>query len=138
VTPASGWAVARFGRRSFAIGILFTWMAGIALTLAAPLPLILLGLTVCVACGMVCQALSTSAVAITAQAGRSSAVGFYGTSFYVGGSFGAALGGLAWTFGRWPACVAMVVIMLTIMATVVIVFWPRGGIPAPREAVEPS
>ena len=40
-------------------------------------------------------------------------------AFYVGGSFGAALGGLAWTLGGWPACVALVVAMLVIMAAIV-------------------
>ena len=50
--------------------------------------------------------------------GRSSAVGLYVTSFYVGGSMGAFLPGLAWTSGGWPACVAMVVAMLGAMALI--------------------
>ena len=84
------------------------------------LPVIIAGLTLCAACGLLCQAVSTGYVAITAKAGRSSAVGLYVTSFYVGGSFGAALGGVAWTYGGWPACVAMVVVMLVIMALIVL------------------
>ena len=62
---------------------------------------------------------------ITAKAGRSSAVGLYVTSFYVGGSFGAALGGLAWTLGGWPACVALVAAMLAIMSAVVLFAWTQ-------------
>ena len=75
--------------------------------------------------GFLCQAVSTSYVTVTAEAGRSSAVGLYVTSFYVGGSFGAAVGGVAWTLGRWPACVALVVAMLAVMASIVATAWTR-------------
>ena len=125
LTPMTGWAVARFGRRHFVLGVIAVWAGGIALTLAAPLPTIILGLAVCAACGLLCQAISTGYVTITAEAGRSSAVGLYMTSFYVGGSFGAAVGGIAWTLGRWPACVALVIAMLAIMATIVATAWTR-------------
>jgi len=40
------------------------------------------------------------------------------TSFYVGGSMGAFLPGLAWNAGGWPACIAMVVAMLAAMALI--------------------
>ena len=102
----TGWAVGRFGRRNFVIGTTLGWIAGMLLTLMDPLWLILLGLTACAGCGLLCQAVSTSYVAITAKAGRSSAVGLYVTSFYLGGSFGAAAGGIAWVLAAgspaWP------------------------------------
>jgi MFS family permease len=125
LTPWTGWAVARFGRRRFTVRVIAIWVAGIALTLAPSLPLIIVGLAISAACGLICQAISTAYVTVTAKAGRSSAVGLYVTSFYVGGSFGAALGGLAWNFGGWPACVALVVAMLAIMAAIVIFAWAR-------------
>jgi YNFM family putative membrane transporter len=124
-TPWSGWVVARFGRRRFMVGNLTLWIGGIALTLLQPLWAILAGLTLCAGCGLMCQSVSTGYVAITAQAGRSSAVGLYVTSFYIGGSFGAALGGVAWTLAGWPACVAMVAAMLVVMGTVVGFAWSR-------------
>jgi predicted MFS family arabinose efflux permease len=107
VTPWTGWAITRFGRRRFTMRVIAFWIFGIALTLAPPLPLIIFGLAICAGCGLVVQSISTGYVTITAKAGRSSAVGLYVTSFYTGGSFGAAFGGLAWTFGAWPACVAL-------------------------------
>ncbi len=125
LTPWTGWAVNRFGRRRFMIRVIAVWIGGALMMLAPSLALIIFGLTLCAACGLVCQAISTANVTITAKAGRSSAVGLYVTSFYVGGSFGAALGGLAWTFGGWPACVAMVVAMLLIMANIVYFAWAR-------------
>jgi predicted MFS family arabinose efflux permease len=76
-------------------------------------------------------------VTITAKAGRSSAVGLYVTSFYIGGSFGAAGGGLAWTFGGWGACAAMVSVMLLIMGAIVVLAWtartPAKPVPPPIE-----
>lgn len=125
LTPLAGWAIGRFGRRHFMLHVIAVWTAGIALTLAGPLWLIIVGLIACAACGLMCQAVSTGYVTITAQAGRSSAVGLYVTSFYLGGSFGAALGGIAWTLGQWPACVAMVIAMLAIMGSIVALAWER-------------
>ena len=67
---------------------------------------------------MLCQALSTGYVTAIAKEGRSSAVGLYVTFFYVGGSVGAFLPGLAWNAAGWTACVAMVVAMLIAMAAI--------------------
>jgi len=132
LTPWAGWAVGRFGRRRFVVRVIALWAGGIALTLAPSLPLIVLGLAVSAACGLICQAVSTGYVTITAKVGRSSAVGLYVTSFYIGGSFGAALGGLTWTFGGWPACVALVVAMLALMANIVFFGWARRVPAAPQ------
>jgi MFS family permease len=125
LTPWTGWAVGRFGRRRFVVRVIAVWAAGIALTLAPSLPLIIAGLAISAACGLICQAVSTGYVTVTAKAGRSSAVGLYVTSFYIGGSFGAALGGVAWTIGGWPACVAIVIAMLAIMSAIVFFAWAR-------------
>jgi predicted MFS family arabinose efflux permease len=118
VSPMTGWAIAWFGRRPFILAVIATWIVGTLLTLATPVAAIMLGLVLCAACGMLCQTISTGYVTATAREGRSSAVGLYVTSFYVGGSMGAFLPGLAWTSGGWPACVAMVVAMLGAMALI--------------------
>jgi MFS transporter, YNFM family, putative membrane transport protein len=125
VTPLAGWAIGRFGRRAFMIGTIGVWMCGALALLAPPLPAIVVGLTLCAACGMLCQATSTGYVAATAREGRSSAVGLYVTAFYIGGGAGAALPGLTWNAGGWPATVAMVVAMLAVMALIVAVAWRR-------------
>ncbi len=125
LTPLAGWAVGRFGRRRFTARVIALWIAGIGLTLVPSLPLIVVGLAISAGCGLICQAISTGYVTITAKVGRSSAVGLYVTSFYIGGSFGAACGGLAWTIGGWPACAALVAMMLIMMAGIVIFGWAR-------------
>jgi predicted MFS family arabinose efflux permease len=127
VTPLTGRFVSRFGRRSFVLTVIGIWIGGIALTLLGPMWIILVGLSISACCGMLCQVVSTGYVAITAQVGRSSAVGLYVTSFYLGGSFGAAVGGFAWTFGGWPACVVMIAAMLTVMGAIVATTWRKTG-----------
>jgi MFS family permease len=138
LTPWTGWAVARFGRRRFMVRVIALWGIGIALTLAPSLPLIVLGLAICAGCGLFCQSISTGYVTVTAKVGRSSAVGLYVTSFYMGGSFGAALGGIAWTYGGWPACVGLVEAMLVILANIVFFAWTRRVPAEPeRPPIEP-
>jgi predicted MFS family arabinose efflux permease len=72
---------------------------------------------------MMCQGVSTAYVASFAKEGRSSAVGLYVTSFYVGGSVGALLPGLTWTSWGWPGAVAMTLGMIALMGLVVGLAW---------------
>jgi MFS transporter, YNFM family, putative membrane transport protein len=123
IVPWVGRAIVLFGRRTFVLGVIALWIVGVLLLLAPPVSLIMTGLTLCAVCGMVCQAVSTGYVTLTAKEGRSSAVGLYATSYYVGGSAGAFLGGLAWTFSGWGACVAVIVVMQIIIAAVVAIMW---------------
>src|SRR5262245_1319822 len=118
-SPWTGWAVSRFGRRNFVIGIIALWICGALLLLAPQVALIMLGLTLCAGCGMLCQAVATGYVTATAKEGRSSAVGLYVMCFYVGGSAGAFFPGLAWEARGWPAVVAIAVCMLVVMGTIV-------------------
>src|SRR5262245_7443578 len=124
-TPMAGRAINRLGRRTFMLATIAVWMCGALALLAPQLPLIIVGLTLCAGCGMVGQAISTGYVTATASQGRSSAVGLYVTSFYVGGAVGAFLPGLTWNSGGWPAAVAMVIAMLAVMALIVTVAWKR-------------
>ncbi len=122
----TGRAIARFGRRAFVIAAIVIWIGGILLTLIPALPVIILGLALAGASGMVCQASSTSYVSTTAKGGVSSAVGLYVTAFYTGGSVGAFLPGLYWTTTGWPGTVAMVTASLVAMGAVVLLFWTDG------------
>jgi YNFM family putative membrane transporter len=123
VTPMTGRFIHRFGRRPFMIGNCAVWVLGILLTLIPSLTAIIAGLSVCAVCGLISQAISTGYVTLTAKEGRSSAVGLYVTIFYIGGSFGAFLTGIAWEKAGWPACVALVCAMIVLIAAVVAVGW---------------
>ncbi|HXW23214.1 MAG TPA: MFS transporter [Xanthobacteraceae bacterium] len=123
VTPLTGRLVARFGRRPLSIGVIAVWIGGLLLSLVPSIAVIVVGLTVCAAAGFLCQALSTSFVAVTARTGASSAVGLYVSSYYVGGSAGSLLPGLAWNAAGWPGCVALTAAVLLAMAATVWFWW---------------
>jgi MFS transporter, YNFM family, putative membrane transport protein len=123
LVPWVGRGIALFGRRPFVLGIVAIWIVGVLLLLAPPVSLILTGLTLCAVCGMLCQAVSTGYVTMTAKEGRSSAVGLYATMYYTGGSAGAFLGGIAWTLAGWGGCVAMIVAMLVAISIIVAFAW---------------
>ena len=123
LVPWVGRGIALFGRRPFVLGIVAIWIVGVLLLLAPPVSLILTGLTLCAVCGMLCQAVSTGYVTMTAKEGRSSAVGLYATMYYTGGSAGAFLGGIAWTLAGWGGCVAMIVAMLVVISIIVAFAW---------------
>ena len=123
LVPWVGRAIALFGRRPFVLGTIAVWVVGALLLLAPPVTIIIAGLTLCAVCGMLCQAVSTGYVTLTAKEGRSSAVGLYASIFYIGGSAGAFLTGLAWTTAGWGGCVALIVAMQLVMAAIVAAAW---------------
>jgi MFS transporter, YNFM family, putative membrane transport protein len=125
LVPWIGRGVALFGRRNFVLGIIAVWVGGALLLLAPPVGIIIAGLAVCAACGLLCQATSTSYVITVVQEGRSSAVGLYASIFYIGGSAGAFLTGFAWNAAGWTGCVVMILVMQLIVAAIVALAWER-------------
>jgi len=126
ISPMAGRLLARLGRLSFMLAATAVWAGGCLLTLVPSISVIVAGLVLCAACGMLCQTVATSHVTTIAREGRSSAVGLYVTAFYAGGSVGALLPGLVWNAGGWPACVAMAVAMLAIMALIAALAYTRA------------
>jgi predicted MFS family arabinose efflux permease len=120
-----GRAIAWWGRRTFVLCVFAVWAAGMLASLIPSVPAIVLCLILASTCGILTQASSTSFVAITAKTGTSAAVGLYVMSFYVGGTFGGWLPGLAYEAGGWPYSLALVLVMLAIMTTIVTLFWKR-------------
>ena len=129
-TPWTGRAVMRYGRRTLMIGVISGWLVGLALLLAPPLALILIGLSVCAGCGMLCQATSTGYVTASAHEGRSSAIGLYVSSFYIGGSVGGLAAGILWSAAGWWAVVALSATMVVMMGLVVAFVWSVKPVPA--------
>jgi predicted MFS family arabinose efflux permease len=123
VTPWTGRVVMRYGRRTLMIGVISVWLVGLALLLAPPLTAIMLGLSLCAACGMLCQATSTGFVTASATEGRSSAIGLYVSSFYIGGSVGGATAGALWSTAGWSAVVALCAAVVAMMGLIVIFVW---------------
>jgi MFS transporter, YNFM family, putative membrane transport protein len=126
--PWVGRAILLFGRRRFVLGVIIVWIGGALMLLAPPVWIIIIGLTLCATCGMLCQAVSTGYVVTTAKEGRSSAAGLYASSFYIGGSAGAFLIGLVWHAAGWSGCVAAIVAVQVAMAAIVAFAWERSRI----------
>jgi MFS transporter, YNFM family, putative membrane transport protein len=122
-TPWTGRVVMRYGRRTLMIGVISVWLVSLALLLASPLALILIGLSLCAGCGMLCQATSTGYVTASADEGRSSAIGLYVSSFYVGGSVGGVAAGALWSAAGWWGVVALSAAVVVIMGMIVILVW---------------
>jgi predicted MFS family arabinose efflux permease len=126
-SPWTGAAVARFGRKPFVFAVLAIWATGAAVTLIGSIAAIVAGMALFAVGGFLCQASTTSYVAITAREGASSAVGLYVTTYYIGGSLGPVLGGVAWHLAKWPGVVALTLAVLAAMAAIVALVWPRDA-----------
>jgi MFS transporter, YNFM family, putative membrane transport protein len=123
VTPFTGRWTQALGRRRMILIATALWAAGILVTLIPSIPAIVVGLAVMSGCGFLCQAAATGFLAGEAKRARSSAVGLYVTCYYVGGSLGAVLTGIAWSHAGWPGCVVLVLVMLGLMAAIVARTW---------------
>jgi predicted MFS family arabinose efflux permease len=120
-----GRAIAWLGRRIFVLCVIAAWAAGMLLSLIPWIPAIVLTLVFASVCGILVQASSTSFVAMSAKTGTSAAVGLYVTAFYVGGTFGGWLPGLAYEAGGWTYSLMLVLGMLSFMALVVATRWKQ-------------
>jgi predicted MFS family arabinose efflux permease len=118
-----GRAVAWLGRRNFVLWVLAFWAGGLLVSLIPWVWAVVFTLVMASVCGILTQAASTSFVAITARTGTSAAVGLYVTCFYVGGTFGGWLPGLAYEAGGWPYSLVLVIGMIAIMAAIVALTW---------------
>lgn len=118
-----GRAIAIRGRRPFVLCMLALWAIGMILSLVPSLPVIIFCLIIVSTCGLLVQASSTSYAATTPKIGTSAAVGLYVTSYYIGGTFGGWLPGIAYEAGGWAWSVALVLGMLSIMAFTVAKYW---------------
>jgi YNFM family putative membrane transporter len=91
-------------RRLIAIGLLVE-AVGMAILLARPLPLVVVGLVVMVLGTFTAQAIAPAFVNVTATTAKGGASALYLTSYYVGGTLGSALPGLALQAAGWPGVV---------------------------------
>jgi YNFM family putative membrane transporter len=105
VSPIAGRLWRRIpARQLIGLGLVIE-AAGIALTLAKPLPLVVAGLLVLVGGAFTAQAVAPAFVNVTATDAKGGASALYLTAFYIGGTLGAALPGLAWHRAGWAGIV---------------------------------
>ncbi|MFF1452042.1 MFS transporter [Streptomyces sp. NPDC058274] len=103
----AGKLVARLGRRGSLYLAAGTTTAGLLLSLADSLPLVLLGLVLITAGFFAGHAVASSSVSHTATHGRAQASALYQSAYYVGSSVGSTLGAVAFHAGGWAGTVAL-------------------------------
>jgi len=112
VTPAAGFVITRVGLRAGIAAAIGCSMAGVLLTLAPSLPVVILGLTLLSSGVFISQTASQSHLRIAAPPeARVTAAGLYLTCYYLGGTAAGVVPGAFWALGKWPACVAFIVVM---------------------------
>ncbi|MFH8442945.1 MFS transporter [Streptomyces sp. NPDC018026] len=127
---AAGRLVGRLGRRGALYLGAGTTAAGLLLSLAPSLPLVLLGLVLITAGFFAGHAVASSAVGKTAQHGRAQASALYQSAYYVGSSAGSTVGAVAFHSGGWAGTVGVGV--LAVLGVVVITV--SGSLAARRQA----
>ena len=130
VTPAGGYLITRVGLRAGIGGAIACSIAGVLLTLASSLPIVILGLAMLSSGVFVAQTASQSHLRVAAPAGaRVTAAGIYITFYYLGGTAAGVVPGAFWALGKWPACVAFIVVMQLIALTIAFIGWrvPTAG-----------
>lgn len=130
-TPFAGKAVAKMGPRVVFLASGLAAIAGVAMTLAPGLWIVLLGLAVVGAGTFFMQAAATGYVIRTAKGDRAAANGLYLTSYYLGGLVGALALGQAFGPGGW------VVIAAIVAAALGLALLLAGGLSNPGPVVLP-
>jgi YNFM family putative membrane transporter len=131
-SPVAGRLSGRVAPRTLiAVGLAME-AAGMALTAAPPLGAVVAGLVVLVVGTFTAQAVAPAFVNVTAETAKGGASALYLTSYYVGGTLGSALPGLAWQRAGWRAvvgcCAGAVVLALVANALLC------GRAPRPRRS----
>lgn len=124
VTPAAGLLITRVGLRAGIGGAIGCSIAGVLLTLAHALPVVIVGLAMLSSGVFIAQTASQSHLRVAAPAGaKVKAAGLYITCYYLGGTAAGVVPGIFWALGKWPACVGFIVAMQLLALAVALVGW---------------
>lgn len=124
VTPAAGYLITRVGLRAGISGAICCSIAGVLLTLASSLTVIIAGLALLSSGVFIAQTANSSNLRVAAPSGvRVTAAGIYITCYYLGGTAAGVVPGAFWALGKWPACVAFIVAMQLAALTIALYGW---------------
>ncbi len=122
-TPIATNVAARLGRRPTLTLLLLLAIGGAVLTILQQLWAVILGLCLIVMGLFAAQALATGFIGVAVRQARSSAVGLYVTTFYIGGAMGGVLPGWVWRHGGWPGVVGMIALVMAGMIVAATLSW---------------
>jgi MFS transporter, YNFM family, putative membrane transport protein len=123
ITPLSGKLIDGMGNSKTVALALLCSALGVLLTLVGTLWVVICGLAVCCSGVFICQAAASGQIGKVAQTARSSAAGLYVSIYYAGGGVSSVLLGFFWEWGRWPACVAVIVALEIFTAALAFFMW---------------
>jgi predicted MFS family arabinose efflux permease len=124
VTPAAGYLITRVGLRAGIAGAIVCSMAGVLLTLAPSLAVIILGLALVSSGVFIAQTAAQSHLRVAAPSGsRVTAAGLYMTCYYLGGTAAGVVPGAFWALGKWPACAGFIVAMQLVALGIALLGW---------------
>ncbi|MDH6624922.1 YNFM family putative membrane transporter [Streptomyces sp. LBL] len=113
--------VGRLGRRGALYAGGGTTAAGLLLSLADSLPLVLLGLVLITAGFFAGHAVASSAVSKTATKGRAQASALYQSAYYIGSSTGSTVGAMAFHAEGWAGTVGVGLLAVLGVVTITVV-----------------
>jgi predicted MFS family arabinose efflux permease len=123
VTPIAGRLIDRIGCRAALLGAAAVASAGLLLTLVHYVPVVMAGLTIAACAAFACQSTASSHVGKVATTARSSAAGLYVGMYYLGGCLGSILPGCIWKQAGWIGCVAIIVAVQAVTASLAYRAW---------------
>lgn len=105
-SPVAGWLTGKFGLRKLRLLGIFVLAAGIFMTMAASIVMIVIGL--CIAClgFFTAHSLTATSVSETATHHKGSASSLYLVAYYIGVSFGSTAAAPIWENGGWIGLVS--------------------------------
>nr|WP_275941297.1 MFS transporter [Planosporangium flavigriseum] len=132
-STVAGRIASRIGRRPVAPATAVVMAVGILITLAEPLPIIAVGLTVMTIGFFAAHSLLGGWVAARAQlggGGTGQASATYLLAFYAGSSVFGAMAGTAWTVGGWPQVVVMTLALTAVGGLLALALMRSRPLPA--------
>jgi MFS transporter, YNFM family, putative membrane transport protein len=122
VTPIAGRRIDTDGYGKMLMRAAAIGAAGALLSLVPNVWAVIAGLAICCSGVFIAQASATTFVGVAAKHNRALALGLYVSFYYAGGSFGGTAPGWLWQRFGWPGCVALVVAVQVVIASVA---WSR-------------
>ncbi len=133
VTPAAGYLITRMGLRAGISGAICCSIAGVLLTLAPSLAVVILGLAMLSSGVFIAQTATQSHLRVASPPEtRVTAAGIYLTCYYLGGTAAGVVPGAFWALGKWPACAALIVVMQLVALSIALYGWRASPTSTPE------
>ena len=126
ITPVAGRWIDRFGYRNAFVGGTVVSIAGVLLTLVNSLWVVIVGLAIFSSATFITQASANGHIGRVVEHSQALAAGLYASFYYVGGGSGSSVPAWLWDVGGWNGCVALVVVVQLISASIAWLFWVRN------------